>query len=116
MTDRFSQVAKAALKFRDDRDWRQFHTPKNLASAIAIEAAELQELFLWNQEPRNESVVRQKQKQISQELADVAIFCIYLADAVGIDLISAMEDKIRVNDEKYPVETAKGRSDKYTEL
>ena len=116
MTDRFSQVAEAALKFRDDRDWRQFHTPKNLASAISIEAAELQEIFLWDQEPRNESVVDAKKKQISEELADVAIFAVYLADAVGIDLLSAMEDKIRMNDEKYPVEKAKGRSDKYTEL
>lgn len=96
------------IKFRDDRDWGQFHSPENLAKSIMIEGAELLENFQWNSEFNKEAV--------TEELADVMIYCILMADTIGIDINQAMLDKIDKNAAKYPVEKAKGNSKKYTEL
>lgn len=95
-------------KFRDDRDWKQFHTPENLAKSIVLEAAELLENFQWNSEYDEEN--------IKDELADVMNYCLLLADTLGIDVIENMNRKIDKNEEKYPIEKAKGTSKKYTEL
>ena len=104
--------------FRDERDWKQFHNPKDLAAAIAIEASELQELFLWKT-PEQASSLNQdpvKREAISNELADVLIFSLSLADVLHIDLSAAVSAKIESNTAKYPVASSRSRSDKYTEL
>jgi len=104
-------------KFRDDRDWGKFHDPKNLAQAISIEAAELQELFLWQdakevvKKIKSDTVYR---KEVEEEFADIIIFAINFANAVEINVAKVVKEKIDKNNKKYPVEKAKGRADKYT--
>lgn len=101
------------LKFRDDRDWKQFHNPKDLAISISLEAAELLEVFQWS---GSDTACDGKQEKIKEELADVLNYCVLMADACNLDLDEIVIEKIKRNNEKYPVEKAKGKSDKYTEL
>lgn len=101
------------VKFRDDRNWDQFHNTKDLALAISIEAAELNELFLWKSTEDCELVDKNKLKE---ELADVFAFSLLLAGKHGFDVKEIVRDKIRKNGEKYPVEKAKGTAKKYNEL
>jgi NTP pyrophosphatase (non-canonical NTP hydrolase) len=103
-------------KFRDDRDWKQFHDPKNLAVSISIEAAELLELFQWKTGEEATRFAAENQERVSEEIADVAIYLIELADITGIDLAKAIEDKLAKNAKKYPVEKSRGVTSKYTEL
>ena len=100
-------------KFRDDRHWEQFHNSKDLALAISIEAAELNELFLWKTNKESEKVDKNK---IKEELADIFAFSLLLAGKHGFDVKEMVLEKIRKNDEKYPVEKAKGTAKKYNEL
>lgn len=101
------------LKFRDDRDWKQFHNPKDLAISISLEAAELLEVFQWSgADVSNEG----KQDKIKEELADVVNYCVLMADACELDLDKIVQEKIKINERKYPVEKAKGRRDKYDKL
>ena len=101
------------LKFRDDRDWKQFHNPKDLAISISLEAAELLEVFQWSgTDVSNEG----KQDKIKEELADVVNYCVLMADACELDLDEIVQEKIKINERKYPVEKAKGRIDKYDKL
>ena len=101
------------LKFRDDRDWKQFHTPKDLAISISLEAAELLEVFQWS---GTDLEAAEKRGRIEEELADVLIYCFLMADAVGVDPADIIPRKLRINNEKYPVEKSCGNSAKYTEL
>ncbi len=103
-------------KFRDDRDWKQFHDPKNLAVSVSIEAAELLEIFQWMTGEQAALYVTQHKERVSDEIADVAIYLIELADVVGIDLAKAIDAKLEKNAKKYPVEKARGVSTKYTDL
>lgn len=96
-------------KFRDDRDWQQFHTPSNLAKAISIEAGELLEEFLWDNDNFN-------LQNVKEELADVMIYCIHMANALDVNIEDIINMKMDKNEMKYPVEKAKGKSSKYTEL
>ena len=101
------------LKFRDDRNWKQFHNPKDLAISISLEAAELLEVFQWSgADVSNEG----KQDKIKEELADVVNYCVLMADACELDLDEIVQEKIKINERKYPVEKAKGRRDKYDKL
>ena len=101
------------LKFRDDRDWKRFHNPKDLAISISLEAAELLEVFQWSgADVSNEG----KQDKIKEELADVVNYCVLMADACELDLDEIVQEKIKINERKYPVEKAKGRKDKYDKL
>ena len=102
--------------FRDERDWKQFHNPKDMATALAIEAAELQELFLWKNNQEIREVAEVKREELSDELADIAAYLFELADNLGIDLGQAMVAKLAKNALKYPVEKSKGSHAKYTEL
>ena len=95
-------------KFRNDRDWSQFHTPSNLAKAISIEAGELLEHFLWDD--------NFDKQEVSDELADVIVYCIHMADSLGVNIEEIINNKMDKNEEKYPVEKCKGSSKKYTEL
>ncbi len=103
-------ITKDIVHFRDDRDWKQFHNSKDLALAISIEASELNELFLWK---GNEEVDVEKLKE---ELADVFMFAILLADKHKLDILSIIKDKLDKNAIKYPVNKAKGTAKKYNEL
>lgn len=103
-------------RFRDERDWTQFHAPANLAKAIVVEAAELLELFLWISGGAEAELSSERRPAVEAELADVVIQCLNLASATGIDLVDAVNRKIDLNEERYPVEKARGSSAKYTEL
>ena len=101
-------VKKAVVKFTKDRDWDQFHSPANLAKSIAIESGELLEYFQWNDNFNKEDVC--------DELADVIIYAILLADKLDVNLEEIIMKKMEKNSKKYPIEKAKGNSKKYTEL
>ena len=109
----FKELLTLLEKFRDDRDWGQFHDSKNLALALSIEAAELNELFLWKKESDSEEIDRQR---LREELADVFAYAIMLAGRHGLDVSEIVKEKIEKNARKYPVEQAKGSSLKYKDL
>ena len=107
------ETVNEVLKFRDDRDWKQFHDPKDLAISISLEASELLEIFQWS---RDDVYCLDKIDKIKEELADVVNYCILMADACNLDLDKIITDKIKLNAAKYPVDKAKGTSTKYNEL
>ena len=109
----FEDAASKALAFREERDWAQFHNPKDLDISISLEASELLEAFQWS---GSDLEVARKRGAMVEELADVAIYCIYLADALGVGLADAVSAKIDANTEKYPADKSRGSSRKYTEL
>ena len=106
----FKNITDLLIKFRDERDWEQFHNSKDLALAISIEAAELNELFLWKS---NEDVDKERLKE---ELADIFSFALLLAEKHKLDVPSIIKDKMKLNGKKYTVEKAKGSAKKYNEL
>lgn len=116
--DELSDLVAAVRRFRDERDWAEFHTPKNLAAATAIEAAELQERFLWktDAEVDRELTDAARRAGVADEIADVVMFAMLLADRLGIDLAEAITAKLAANERKYPVKLARGNARKYTEL
>lgn len=107
------ETIRQVLQFRDDRDWRQFHNPKDLAISLSLEASELLEVFQWS---GTDLRCTEKVGKIREELADVLSYCILLADACGLEPDEIIREKVARNGLKYPVELAKGRKDKYTEL
>lgn len=111
-------LKERVLAFVRERDWEQFHSPKNLSMALAAEAAELMEHFLWATPEAARDVANDpaKRAKIAEELADVVIYALEFANATGLDVASSIEEKIEANGRKYPVEKARGRSAKYTEL
>ena len=121
MTDAETTVAalrERVLDFARAREWEQFHSPKNLSMALAAEAGELMEHFLWTGSGASNDVARdaKKRPKIEEEIADVVIYALEFANIAGIDLAAAIERKLAANAVKYPVEKARGRADKYTEL
>ena len=104
---------KSILKFQKQRNWRQFHTPKNLAISLALETSEILELFQWT---KTNSLPAQKKKELEEEIADVYYYLLLLSHETGIDVKKAFKNKMRVNAKKYPVKKAKNSSKKYTEL
>ena len=111
--DKIDEITKALIDFRDARDWKQFHDSKNLATAIGIEAAELNELYLWKTIKESEEVDKARLKE---ELADVFSFAFLLAEKHNLDVKEIVLDKIDQNNKKYPVEKSKGTAKKYTQL
>lgn len=107
------EIINALIDFRNERDWAQFHDTKNLAVALSIEAAELNEIFLWKDVKESDLVDKEK---IKEELADVFAYAFLLAEKQGLDVKQIILDKIKRNGEKYPVDKAKGTSKKYNEL
>jgi NTP pyrophosphatase (non-canonical NTP hydrolase) len=110
------QIQAAIRKFRDERDWMQFHNPKNLACSISIEAAELLEHFQWKSAEQSEVAAKERRIEISYEIADITVYLIELADNLGIDLIGAIKEKMALNETKYPIKKARGSASKYSEL
>jgi NTP pyrophosphatase (non-canonical NTP hydrolase) len=109
-------LERALREFTRARDWDQFHSPKNLAMALMVETAELAEPFQWLTEKQSNRLSAKKRAEVTDELADVLIYLVRLADKLNVDLLSAASAKIKKNHEKYPVAKAKGTSKKYTEL
>lgn len=103
-------------RFASERDWDQFHSPKNLAIALSVEVAELLEHFQWTSDADSAVLTPDRQAKVREEIADVLLYLIRLADKLNIDLLAAGTEKIRVNAAKYPVEKSRGSSKKYTEL
>ncbi len=115
---RLQEIKDRVLAFAQERDWEQFHSPKNLSMAISAEAAELMEHFLWQSADQSRVDMQDPQlrAKVEEELADIFIFAIQFANVTKIDLSAAIQQKMLRNAEKYPVDKAKGRSDKYTDL
>ncbi len=112
MTD-FQEISQALIKFRDERDWAQFHDTKNLAIALSIEASELNEILLW----KNQSTIEQEDlEKIKEELADIFAYAFLLAEKNKLNVKQIILDKIKKNELKYPIEKSKGNSKKYKYL
>ena len=115
-SDRIKEITEKIKKFRDERDWMQFHDPKSMAASITIEAAELLEHFQWRSKEEIEEYVRTHKDHIAEEIADVGMYLFELADNLGLDLIEIMDKKLKQNSEKYPPEKARGKHTKYNQL
>lgn len=111
-----SDLLNRIRKFRDERDWAQFHNAKDMAAALAIEASELQEIFLWKTGEDIDATALKKRGEIEDEVADIAVYLLEFTDTLGIDLEAAIIAKLSKNAEKYPVEKARGSNAKYTDL
>lgn len=110
---KIKDLQKLVIEFREKRDWKQFHNPKDIATAIAIEAGELQEKFLWKSQEKSYEIGK-NDPEVAEEVADVFNFLLLFADACDIDLEKAFLNKLEKNNEKYDIERAKWSSDKYT--
>ena len=113
MSDSIKELRDNGLNFRDARDWKKFHNPKDLAISISLEAAELLEVFQWSGEDV-EVDSEKKINKVKEELADVMIYSILMADTLGLDVSEIINNKLEENNKKYPVEKAYGKADKYT--
>ena len=111
------ELSQRVVAFRDARDWKQYHTPKDLAISISLESAELLELFQWKTHEQISAELKdeRKREKLSHELADIIIYCLSLSDVTGIKLDDAVIRKLAVNEAKYPVEKVKGSAKKYDE-
>ena len=116
MSDRIKDLTAEIRAFRDARDWMQFHGPKELAVAIAAEAGELLQHFVWQDPRQSEQRARERHDEIAGEIADVAILLFELADNLGISLADAMHAKLAKNELRYPAAKARGSNKKYDEL
>jgi len=116
MNNDLQSLTQSLRDFARARDWEQFHSPKNLASALNVEAAELLEHFQWLTEEQSRNLSASKQAEVAAEAADVLLYLLQLCDKLQIDLLAATRLKLLVNGEKYPVDRAHGSSKKYTEL
>jgi NTP pyrophosphatase (non-canonical NTP hydrolase) len=117
-SDSLQTLSEEILRFRNERDWAQFHTPRNLAAALCIEGAELQELMLWFDDRGVEALLNDvdRKTRVRHEIADVLIFALLFCNATDIEPASAIREKLLVNAQKYPAERARGKATKYTEL
>lgn len=116
MDTSLNKLTDKLIAFRDARDWKQFHNPKDLATALSIEASELQEIFLWKKPDEVAETVSKKSDRIREEVADIGAYLLLLCHELDIDLIEAVTAKVEKNAAKYPVEKAKGTHAKYDEL
>lgn len=116
MADSLDELQQAIDAFIDERDWAQFHAPKNLAMGVAIEAAEIMEHFLWCSTEASLALDDRKRAEVANEIGDVLIYLMELSRALRIDLVAAARDKLALNREKYPVDKAKGRATKYVDF
>lgn len=112
MSKDLQNILDKLVNFRDERDWAQFQTPKNLAVSISLEAAELLEHFQWTTD--NQDIPPERRDKIAEEVADILIYLLLFAHNMDIELVRAAQDKIKKNEKKYPAELVRGKSDKYT--
>jgi dCTP diphosphatase len=111
-----NSLRDAVRRFAEVRDWDQFHSPKSLAIALSVEASELLERFQWVSEDQSRDPSSTELGRIREEVADVLIYLVRLADKLGVDPLAAAHEKLQANELKYPVDKARGNSKKYTEL
>lgn len=116
MNSDHQSLTQSLRDFAQARDWEQFHSPKNLASALAVEAAELLEHFQWLTEAQSRDLPAAQKAEVAAEAADVLLYLLQLCDKLGIDLVQAARQKLVHNAEKYPVARSRGNSRKYTEI
>jgi dCTP diphosphatase len=116
MNKEISELQEVLRQFAKERDWEQFHSPKNLASALSVEAAELLEHFQWLSDEQSRNLSDTTRTKVGEEIADVFLYLLQLSDKLGVDLINAGQAKIHTNASRYPIELSKGSSSKYTEL
>ena len=116
VTDSIQRLQQAQRAFAAERDWDQFHSPKNLAAALSVESAELLEIFQWLTEEQSAALSPKQQDAARDELADVFLYLLRIADRLGIDLVAAADHKLARNAEKYPADRSRGSSAKYSEL
>ncbi len=116
MNDSIQQLTREICAFRDARDWAQFHNPKEMAVAITAEAGELLQHFVWQNAEQSLSRVAERRDELASEMADVAILLFEMANDCGIDLAEAMRQKLARNEQRYPVDKARGSNRKYNEL
>ncbi len=116
MPDSLDELSQQLQRFAQERDWQQFHSPKNLASALVVEAGELLEHFQWLTEEQSLTLPIENRDAVAAELADVLLYLVQLSHALGIDPIAASQAKMKQNAVRYPVDLAKGTSKKYNEL
>ncbi len=114
--DSLRKLSEALAEFVEERDWAQFHNPKNLAMALAAEAGELLEHFQWLSQDQAESLDATQRREVAMEMADILMFLLRLADRLQVDLLKAAGDKLELNRRRYPVEKARGRATKYDKL
>jgi dCTP diphosphatase len=115
MADSLQHLARQLEQFAAARDWQQFHSPKNLASALIVEAAELLEHFQWATEQQSRELTPEQRAAVGAEMADVLLYLVQLGNALGIDPVAAAEAKLKLNETRYPVERARGNSCKHDE-
>ena len=117
-TTTLAELKALVADFRDERDWAQFHHPKDLAISISIEAAELLELFQWKSAEEIHRALQDpdRHRRLTEEVADIVVYCLNMSDTVGFDLATAISEKLERNSEKYPVEKARGIARKYNDL
>ena len=111
-----AELTVALREFAEERDWNQFHSPKNLAAALIVEAAEALEHFQWLSDAESKSLPEVVRGKVELELADVLIYLVRLADRLDVDLLAAASRKLEINATKYPIEQSRGNREKYTEL
>lgn len=110
------EITRQIRAFRDEREWAQFHNPKDMAIGISVESAELLQHFLWKTKEESEARAQEHIAEVKEKIADIAIFLFELADNLGLNLLEIMAEKLQVNAVKYPVSKSKGKHLKYTEL
>jgi len=108
-------LIKDLRAFAAERDWEQFHSPKNLAMALSVEVAEIVEIFQWLTQDESRNLDFKKREKVKEEIGDVLIFLINLADKLGIDAVEAAKEKLKINRTKYPAELVRGKANKYTD-
>jgi len=116
MKSNFEDLAKRIIKFRNDRNWKQFHNPKDMAISLVLESTEFLEHFQWKNVEEIETHLKNKKEDIADELADVLYWVLLIANDLDIDLKQALDSKMIKNENKYPIDKAKGNHLKYTEL
>jgi NTP pyrophosphatase (non-canonical NTP hydrolase) len=118
LDDSIAALTQEAVRFRDERDWSQFHTARNLATALSIEASEIQEILLWKSEVEVAQLVTDEGASASlrHEIADVLIYALLFCNELKIDIPEAIREKLELNRTRYPVELARGKATKYTDL
>lgn len=116
MKTEINELQLSLRQFAEARDWGQFHSPKNLAISLSLEAAEVLEHFQWITEEQSRQLDFDKRQAVANEIADVLLYLLQLSDKLGIDPLQAAKDKLAINAAKYPIDKAKGNSRKYTEF
>jgi dCTP diphosphatase len=115
MKDTLGDIAEKLRRFTEERDWDQYHSPKNLAMAMTVEVAELLEHFQWLTEEQSKDLPPEKKAQVAEEMADIQIYLIRMADKLGIDILDSVRGKISQNEKKYPTDRVRGDARKYNE-